>query len=272
MANKGGFGFSFTPQFIEQLFLDLMTRLRSVEDGLRQLKIELGMKVPRAAAAVKVVKKRLGRPPKAAVEMPPVKAPEAVEAAPKRRGRKKKEAVLEVTPKRRGRKKKEVVVEAAPKRRGRKKKEAVAEVKPVEKVKKPRGRPKGPLVKKARQRRVRKGGDYFTQMDYYRPLLEVLYEHGGKVASSECMTKVHERLATVFKPGDLEPVGKTKVPRWAYLLPWARVKLVKAGLMKAKGVRKVWEISEHGTDWLQGKLDLTLTQIDRLKGVPGPTA
>ncbi len=110
---------------------------------------------------------------------------------------------------------------------------------------------------------------HLSQKEYYRPILETLHENGGQLESNRCRDLLRNRLTHVLQPGDFAPVGDTKIERWAYLIPWAKLKLVKAGLMRDDVPRKIWAISDHGKDWLTGKLELTISNIDKLHGVPG---
>jgi hypothetical protein len=158
-----------------------------------------------------------------------------------------------------------------PKKRGRKPKVVVAGEPVAKTAAKPkklakRGRKKG---HKGRGRPVTAVEPHLNQKDYYRPILEILRDNSGSISSSEIMNKISEKLADKMQPGDHEKISKLQVERWAYLVPWARIKLVKAGLMKPTSTRKVWEISDHGSDWLEGKLDLSIGQIDKLRNVPG---
>jgi len=152
----------------------------------------------------------------------------------------------------------EVAGSTEKKKRGRKpgsKNKPKLEVEGAPKKKETRGRPR----KNATQ------APHLTQKDYYRPILEVLRDNKGPMEYTHCRDVVRSRLAPTFQAGDTEIVGGTDTERWAYLIPWARIRLVKAGLMKQDSPRKYWEISNLGLDWLEGKLDITPLQIDKLE-------
>ncbi|MDK9701456.1 MAG: winged helix-turn-helix domain-containing protein [bacterium] len=234
-----------------QLLLDIMTHLRTVEETLKQL--EFG----KTTVSVQVdeniiVRKKRGRKPKSDVTVIDGETPVVV---PKKRGRKPKVVVATEGG---------VVVPAEPKKRGRKPKPKDE----TPKVYKKRGRKPMPKPEKVAGKRGRKPksvvvAPYHAQKDYYRPILESLRIAGGSLTGTACLQKVRETME--MHEGDLEIIESTKSPRWMNVAPWARIKLVKCGLMKSDSPRALWEISEKGNEWLDGKLEMSLDDIDKAR-------
>ena len=91
----------------------------------------------------------------------------------------------------------------------------------------------------------RKPQDKLPEKEFRRPLLEVLYEMGGKARVDELRPVLETRIAPHLRPGDYQPVS-TGDPRWWNAFCWARNGLKKEGHFRDDSPRGLWELSEKG--------------------------
>ncbi len=119
-----------------------------------------------------------------------------------------------------------------------------------------------------RQPRRRQLQDKLPEKELRRPLLEILYELGGKARVEELRPLLETRIAPRLRPGDYEPVS-TGDPRWWNAACWARNGLKKDGHLRDDSPRGLWELSEKGIRqteaWLRKKPD---SFIDHLLAMP----
>ena len=87
--------------------------------------------------------------------------------------------------------------------------------------------------------------DKLPEMEFRRPLLETLYEMGGKARVNELRPVLEKRLAPRLRSGDYEPVS-TGDPRWWNAACWARNGLKTDGYLRSDSPRGLWELSEKG--------------------------
>jgi restriction system protein len=99
----------------------------------------------------------------------------------------------------------------------------------------------------------RKSGEITGHMDFWRPLLEVLTEMGGKGRTKDILDRLEERMKGILKPKDYEAhKSDSHQIRWRNTAQWARNYLVNENsLMKKGSPNGVWEISEKGRAWLK---------------------
>lgn len=100
-----------------------------------------------------------------------------------------------------------------------------------------------------RPRQRRRARDRLSQEAFRRPLLEVLYEAGGKAPVDDLRLTMKERMASRLLPGDFKTVS-TGEPRWWNATCWERNKLRKEGYLRDDSKRGVWELSEKGVGYL----------------------
>ena len=81
--------------------------------------------------------------------------------------------------------------------------------------------------------------------EFRQPLLDILYEMGGKASRHELRPVLEERIAPRLQPGDYEPVS-TGDPRWWSAASWTRNKLKDEGFLRHDSPRGFWELSEKG--------------------------
>ena len=96
-------------------------------------------------------------------------------------------------------------------------------------------------------------GEITPQLDYCRPLLEVLVEMGGRGKTRHVIDRVGEKMKGVLKPKDYEPhESNARQIRWRNTCQWARNQMVNEdGRMKKGSPNGVWEISDTGRRWLK---------------------
>jgi len=85
---------------------------------------------------------------------------------------------------------------------------------------------------------------------YELPILEALSAAGGRRPTREVVEDVGRALSDRLTEADREPLDDGG-PRWENRVQFARLRLVKAGFMKADSPRGVWEISSAGEERLK---------------------
>ena len=82
--------------------------------------------------------------------------------------------------------------------------------------------------------------------EYEAPILQTLSEAGGRRPTREVVEEVGRILDGRLTDVDRELMRESGPPRWQNRVQFARLRLVKAGLMKSDSPRGVWEISPTG--------------------------
>jgi hypothetical protein len=92
--------------------------------------------------------------------------------------------------------------------------------------------------------------DQLPQKAFRIPLIEALYELGGRAKSHQATELVGRKVAPLLGPADrkLRPDGKQK---WENLVHWNRFNLVKEGLFKKDSGHDIWELSEQGIKYAE---------------------
>ena len=86
---------------------------------------------------------------------------------------------------------------------------------------------------------------------YYRPILEALVELGGSAPVTLVLDRVFSKIRNQLDEHDLEPIESApKMPRWRKAAQWARLEMVKEGLLRGNSPRNVWQITESGVQYL----------------------
>jgi hypothetical protein len=105
---------------------------------------------------------------------------------------------------------------------------------------------------KSGQKRSRIASDLLLpEGEYERPILEALSATGGRRPTREVVEEVGRVLSGRLTEADREPIHDHGSPRWQNRVQFARLRLVKAGFMKAESPRGVWEISPAGEERLK---------------------
>ena len=99
---------------------------------------------------------------------------------------------------------------------------------------------------------------------YRLPILRVLFGNGGRMPTSEAVVAAGELVKDKLLPADLEMLGKK--PRWEGRVQFARLQLIKDGLMKKGSPRGVWEITDAGEQKVKERLkadEIEATRTER---------
>lgn len=88
---------------------------------------------------------------------------------------------------------------------------------------------------------------------YYRPILQVLVELGGRAPMGQVLDRVGQMMRGVLRDVDHQPLASyPDLPRWRNAAQWARNSMVQEGLLRNDSPRGVWEISDAGRQSLRG--------------------
>ena len=90
------------------------------------------------------------------------------------------------------------------------------------------------------------------QHAYRKPILEALYELGGKGRINEVLDIVGRKMAGLLGEADYQPLPSGGDIRWRNSAQWARKTLVQEGLLRDDSDRGVWELSEQGVKAVEG--------------------
>jgi hypothetical protein len=87
---------------------------------------------------------------------------------------------------------------------------------------------------------------------YYRPILQVLVELGGRAPMARILDRVGQVMQGVLREVDFQPLASDpELPRWRNSAQWARNSMVQEGLLKNDSPRGIWEISDTGRESLR---------------------
>ena len=92
-------------------------------------------------------------------------------------------------------------------------------------------------------------GKRVPQSTYEKPILESLYEFGGRALGREVLTKVEQKIGHLLGDVEYELVGNGSETRWRNTAYFARQVLVERGSLKptAESGRGTWELTEQGS-------------------------
>ncbi len=107
-----------------------------------------------------------------------------------------------------------------------------------------RGKKLGALTEAIVERR-RHANDLTPQKEFRKPLLQTLYEIGGRASAAKIREVIERKIAPNLKTGDTEQVSSGD-PRWWNAICWERADLVREGLFRSDSPRGTWELSERG--------------------------
>lgn len=92
------------------------------------------------------------------------------------------------------------------------------------------------------QRGVRTREETFVQ-----PIIRALLELGGSAKMNDVLDRVGQLMKDVLREVDYLPLASDPaMPRWRNTAQWARLTMVKGGLLKPDSPRGVWELTEAG--------------------------
>ena len=102
---------------------------------------------------------------------------------------------------------------------------------------------------KNRKAKHRKRGELTPKENYYQPILQALMDMNGKGSRPAVLQRLERSMASVFNQFDREPDKSDHKPTWHKRASFARLDMVKLGLLTHSSGRGVWEITEKGKKW-----------------------
>jgi len=81
---------------------------------------------------------------------------------------------------------------------------------------------------------------------YRRPILEALYELGGRASVQDVLKTVEQKVKSLLTEFDYQRLPSGIDTRWRNTAQWERLALVKDGLLKADSPSGIWELSNKG--------------------------
>ena len=108
---------------------------------------------------------------------------------------------------------------------------------------------------KTRQRRRRnqgsrapraKTGTILAESEYEVPMLEIIAEHGGRVAAREVLDELETRLDGLLTDVDRQSLASGNV-RWRNRAQFVRLRLIEQGDLVKNSPRGMWELSKQGS-------------------------
>jgi hypothetical protein len=86
---------------------------------------------------------------------------------------------------------------------------------------------------------------------YWRPLLQVLLDLGGRGRRTTVIDLVGETMKGTLTPADYAKLPNSDVIRWRNRVAWQASNMRSQGLMKKDSSRRgIWEITDAGRKWL----------------------
>jgi hypothetical protein len=97
------------------------------------------------------------------------------------------------------------------------------------------------------------GDGVFTPVRaYWRPILEVLIEMGGRGKRVPVSSAVEDKMKGILTAADYGKLPKSGRIRWRNRVMWQASEMRAQGLIKNNSPRGLWEISDAGRKWLDG--------------------
>ena len=84
------------------------------------------------------------------------------------------------------------------------------------------------------------------EVAYESPIIETLYELGGKGRANEVLVIVEQKMKHLFGEFDYQVLPSGQDFRWRKTANFARNTLVQNGLLKSDSERGTWELTEQG--------------------------
>lgn len=89
---------------------------------------------------------------------------------------------------------------------------------------------------------------------YERPILEAIYELGGRGRMGEVLDIVERKMSHLFSSVDYEMNPNGTDRRWRNTAQWVRYSLVKRGFLKEKSGHGIWELTDKGVAEVEGTI------------------
>lgn len=98
--------------------------------------------------------------------------------------------------------------------------------------------------------RPRLPGGMTPNKSYRRPIVEALYEFGGRASAGDVLRLVERKMT--LEAGDRARLKSGEV-RWKRRANWERFNMVSEGLLKNDSPRGIWELAQAGVDLIEGR-------------------
>jgi hypothetical protein len=108
-------------------------------------------------------------------------------------------------------------------------------------------RPPASLRRATKKRTRVPKGSILPEEEYELPILRALEHLGGRVPTSEAVTKVEKEIGPHLTDVDREELSSGGI-RWQNRVQFVRLKLIKNGEMVDGSPRGIWEITPAGRD------------------------
>jgi hypothetical protein len=106
-------------------------------------------------------------------------------------------------------------------------------------------------------------GQKLRREQFRWPLIETLYELGGRAPSGKVRPKMERKMASRLLEPDLAAVRSGRGPRWWNDVEWMRNDLRVEGLLRDDSPRGIWELSERGlAEAKQLQPDFVVPELD----------
>ncbi len=95
-------------------------------------------------------------------------------------------------------------------------------------------------------------GLFTPRQDYWKPILQVLVEMGGRGRRGRVIAAVGEKMKGILKPADYGKLPKSGWVRWSNRVAWQASEMRAQGYIHNASPRGIWEITDVGRKWLSG--------------------
>jgi hypothetical protein len=94
------------------------------------------------------------------------------------------------------------------------------------------------------------GGVFTPVQAYWKPILQVLVEMGGRGKRQRVIDSVGAKMKSILTPADFGNLPKSGRTRWSNRVVWQASEMRAQGLIKNNSPRGLWEITDAGRKWL----------------------
>ena len=106
---------------------------------------------------------------------------------------------------------------------------------------------KPPIQDQKNKVKGNKKGGRTPEEQFIIPILESIIELGGKAEVKRVYERVHSKMKDILTEYDYEPLpSNPQEIRWKNNVRFARLRMVKEGLLAENSPRGIWEITEKG--------------------------
>lgn len=106
---------------------------------------------------------------------------------------------------------------------------------------------KGKIIREKLKRGLRT-----PESAYYKPIIESLFELGGRAKVEDVLKIVKDKMKNILNKYDWMALpSMPKAPRWKNTAQWARNKLVKQGYLSSNSPQGIWELEEKAKEFLK---------------------